>query len=394
MTVAGGNEYLKALEKKKIIYPQRKSMVQDIWDDREDSYSGSRYCCESVLWRTEVKRVDEGNLTDIIHRIEHFDDRRVRDFIRGLQCPFSETEEDSQYESYKRIRRNLIIERKRLHKELEKSHNPEKRSQIEDMIRKTDQELRERYSEFDKEIPTCSYSVPPAWYVTYRSGRRDWGIHFVEPLMFLYAKSAFDCLQNRNGVPVTTGGPKLIPRNFIETALYSVLEHEIFHFAFNLFMDKSEKFLDAMGLTSFNQPILYATYNLEVYSKTYFPKGAKEEALASAWEYESLIQSIYSGMLKYELDIDESVKQLRAWKRKSPPGYNGYSSFCSGREVDDLKLKNACISLLRDTLGKCSSSNRRAAQSLQDISSTLHSMLPSKTDLQQIDLPLYVHRER
>jgi hypothetical protein len=393
MTVVNGDEYLKTLEKKKVIYPEEQSSDHYIRSSN-NTFSGSMYCCESVPWRTEMERVDKGNFTDIIHRIEHFDDRQVRDFILGLQCPFSETEEDSQYESYKIMRRNLVSERKRLHKEIEKSNNPEERTQIEDRIRRIDQELKEKYSDEIQEIPKCSYSVPPAWYVTYRSGRHDWGIHFVEPLLFLYAKSAFRCLQDRNGGPIYYAGHGIIPRNFIETALYSVLEHETFHFAFNLFMDKSEKFLDAMGLTSFNQPILYATYNLEVYSKTYFQKGAKEEALASAWEYESLIQSICSGMLKYELDINESIRKLRAWKKKSPPGYNRYSSFCSGRNVDDLKLKNACISLLRDTLRKCSSSNRRAAQSLQDISSVLHSMLPSKTELHQIDLPLYVHRER
>ena len=393
-TVVSGDEYLRTLEKKRVIYPQKQSTVDDIWENRRDSFSGSMYCCKSVLWRTEMKPVAKGDLPLIAQRIGQCDDRQARDFIRGLECFFSESEEDSPNE-YRRIKRSdLIKSRKARHRQLEKTRDTSKRTNIEEEIRRIDEELEKLDIGDVIDDTICSFSVPPAWYVSYRSGRQDWGIHFVEPLMFMYTESAYTCLKNRTRGSVYQKGTDIIPQRFIDSALYSVLEHETFHFAFNLFMDKSEKILDGLGLTNFNQPILYTTYNVEVYTKTYRPKGATEEALASAWEYESLVQSICAGILKHEIDVDESVRRLKAWKKNSPPGYNRFNSFCSGRDVDELKLKKACILLLRDTLRKCPSANRSVVQSLQDMSSVLYSMLPSRTELQQIDIPFYVHRER
>jgi hypothetical protein len=388
LRVLSGKDYIKQLgsKKKGMIYPKENYIPTNYPE------VGSRYCCQVRL--DEGERIENHRMSEIVERIRQYDERQIRDFIRRIGCDdlhrALDLEEETHSDRYQeRDRREMIDERRWLRKKLRESESIREREEIEAEIHRINDFLEEHK---EPEI-ICRFSIPPAWYISYRTGRDDWGIHFLEPLMYKFTQSAFTQLIAREGRPMRYPSIRTIPQYFFEAALYSVFEHESFHFAFNIFIDKCEKLLDGMEVTEFKQPILYSIYNSLVYAETYSTsKGATEEALATAWEYEALLDSLYTSISTFELDLDASSKELRKWKRESYPGYKRFHTFSNARGVDISKFTSGCLNLLKDALKKCSKRNRSATSSIQELSSVLVSFLPTRQELLLIDIPIYVHR--
>jgi hypothetical protein len=386
LRVVSGNDYIKQLgsKKKGMIYPRENNFLTDYPE------AGSRYCCQIRL--DEGERIANHRMSEIVERIRQYDERQIRDFIRRIGCQdlyqALELEETHPDRYRERKRRDMVNERRWLRKKLRETESIHEKKEIEAEIRRINDFLEQHK---EPEI-ICRFSIPPAWYISYRTGRDDWGIHFLEPLMYKFTQSAFTQLIAREGRPMKYLSIRTIPQYFFEAALHSVFEHESFHFAFNIFIDKCEKLLDGMEVTEFKQPILYSIYNSLVYAETYStPTGATEEALATAWEYEAMLDSLYTSISTFELDLDASSKGLRKWKRESYPGYKRFHTFSNTRGVDIPKFTNGCLNLLKDALKKCSKRNRSATSSIQELSSVLVSFLPTRQELLRIDIPIYVH---
>ena len=369
-----GNRYLVDLMRKKVIHGGRISCSKP-----EDSdIIGSRYCCSVDFG--DPRRIEHNSLNSLAIKVSKYTQEDIKRFLRRVNCSFPE----DGYNDYL----VHIKERKRvLEQELNKEENPNKRAMIKEELDGL------KYEDRGEQQERCTFDIPPAWYVTYRSERIDWGIHIVAPLVNTFVKAVYESLFG-NPSSKWRGGlwrPNL-EMHFFHSVLGCLLDHEYFHFAFNLFMDRSEKILDASEITMFGHPILYSTYSKLIYEAQYFdPKGATEEALASAWEFESLVESLYKYPMRGELDIEDSRRGYAKMMKERSKGYNRYFRYINARQVDDEKLLRECIALLKEALRQTSRTNRQAIKSLPEIEPVLRSLLPQRKDLMAVHVPLWIH---